>query len=154
MIISMIVLLLNLTKILANYTIFALILRISKNLHNKMIQCLTRTPVTFFDANPQGRVLNRFSKDISVVDIQISYMYMIFLQVLGQVIVASILSVLVIPFMAAVLVFMIVILFLLKKKIAPVTSEALKWDAITRSPINSLFSSSIRGLFTIRAFNK
>ena len=119
-----------------------------------MVKCVSRAPVAFFDANPHGRVINRFSKDIAVLDVQMTMMSMMFFEVLGQVIVACILTVAVLPVMAAVIVIMVVVILLLKRRIVPITTESLKWDAITRSPINSLFSSSIRGLFTIRAYNQ
>ncbi|KAI4497628.1 hypothetical protein M0802_007168 [Mischocyttarus mexicanus] len=40
----------------------------SKNLHNMMFSCLLKAPILFFNTNPFGRILNRFSKDIGAVD--------------------------------------------------------------------------------------
>lgn len=40
----------------------------SRNLHNKMFYTLIRTPMRFFDTNPSGRILNRFSRDIGAID--------------------------------------------------------------------------------------
>eukprot|EP00058_Branchiostoma_floridae_P007841 XP_002593329.1 hypothetical protein BRAFLDRAFT_119583 [Branchiostoma floridae] len=40
----------------------------SKNLHNAMFNAIIRAPIRFFDTNPVGRVLNRFSKDIGQLD--------------------------------------------------------------------------------------
>lgn len=40
----------------------------SKALHNKMFNCILRAPMKFFDTNPSGRILNRFSKDMGAVD--------------------------------------------------------------------------------------
>ncbi len=37
---------------------------ISSSLHAKAFAALIRTPVRFFDTNPVGRILNRFSKDL------------------------------------------------------------------------------------------
>lgn len=34
-----------------------------------MLKSVVRTEVAFFDSNPVGRVLSRFSKDVSVADI-------------------------------------------------------------------------------------
>lgn len=40
----------------------------SKHLHDKMLKAVLRTPVRFFDTNPYGRIQNRFSKDIGIID--------------------------------------------------------------------------------------
>lgn len=40
----------------------------SKKLHNNMFDNVINTSMRFFDTNPSGRILNRFSKDIVSVD--------------------------------------------------------------------------------------
>lgn len=40
----------------------------SKNLHAKMFHCLLMAPMKFFNTNPSGRILNRFSKDMGAID--------------------------------------------------------------------------------------
>ena len=40
----------------------------SKNLHNAMFAKLLRAQPRFFDVNPSGRILNRFSKDMGSMD--------------------------------------------------------------------------------------
>ncbi|KAH6921791.1 hypothetical protein HPB50_004990 [Hyalomma asiaticum] len=42
--------------------------RLSRSLHNEMLDHVLRSPVSFFDASPRGRILNRFSADIDFVD--------------------------------------------------------------------------------------
>lgn len=43
-------------------------MRSSKKLHNKMFASLLNAPMRFFDTNPSGRILNRFSKDMGAID--------------------------------------------------------------------------------------
>lgn len=40
----------------------------SVTLHNKLLSHILRLPKAFFDTNPAGRVLNRFSKDVETMD--------------------------------------------------------------------------------------
>lgn len=37
-------------------------------LHDNMFECISLSPMSFFHANPSGRILNRFSKDMGSVD--------------------------------------------------------------------------------------
>lgn len=40
----------------------------SQCLHDMMFSALIRTGMRFFDTNPSGRILNRFSKDVGAID--------------------------------------------------------------------------------------
>lgn len=50
------------------FAFFYLGLRISRNLHDKMFRGITRATMYFFNTNPSGRILNRFSKDTGNID--------------------------------------------------------------------------------------
>lgn len=50
------------------FIFFAVCMRASKKLHDRSFLCLLHSPMRFFDTNPSGRILNRFSKDMGAVD--------------------------------------------------------------------------------------
>jgi ATP-binding cassette subfamily C (CFTR/MRP) protein 1 len=52
----------------------------SKNLHNEMLQSVATAPVHFFDVTPFGRIINRFTRDIGMLDISLQLNYVGFLQ--------------------------------------------------------------------------
>jgi hypothetical protein len=58
-------LILNAIKLIVFY-VFCLLA--TKALHNKMLNSVIATKIRFFDLNPIGRVINRFSKDVGIVD--------------------------------------------------------------------------------------
>lgn len=50
------------------FSFYKMCLRISKNMHDLMFRGVTRTFMYFFNQNPSGRILNRFSKDVGTID--------------------------------------------------------------------------------------
>ena len=50
------------------YFLYATTLRASVKLHDRMTMTIVQSPVLFFDTNPSGRIMNRFSKDIGAMD--------------------------------------------------------------------------------------
>lgn len=53
---------------LRSYLFFKFCMRASTNLHNQMFSKIVHGTMRFFNVNPSGRILNRFSKDIGAVD--------------------------------------------------------------------------------------
>ncbi len=56
------------SAICSSIGIVSLSLSLSQTLHNKMLESVTRAPMEFFDSNPLGRIINRFSKDTACAD--------------------------------------------------------------------------------------
>lgn len=50
------------------FMFFAICMNASKKLHDRSFLSLLHSPMRFFDTNPSGRILNRFSKDMGAVD--------------------------------------------------------------------------------------
>lgn len=49
-------------------------------MHDDMLLRVLRAPLLFFDSNPAGRVLNRFSKDVGFTDNQLPEVFFDFCQ--------------------------------------------------------------------------
>ncbi|CAH1244777.1 ABCC3 [Branchiostoma lanceolatum] len=130
-----------------------LFVKSSTNLHNGMFNAIIRAPIRFFDTNPVGRVLNRFSKDIGQLDEMFPAALTGFTQVgilaLGTAaFVAGITNPWVfIPTLPLLLLFMYIRRYYLS------TSRDIKrLEGTTRSPVFSHLSATLQGLWTIRAF--
>ncbi|CAK6954010.1 ATP-binding cassette sub-family C member 4-like [Scomber scombrus] len=137
---------------LRSLVFFNVLVSSAQTLHNRMFNAILRTPVHFFDFNPIGRILNRFSKDIGYLDSLLPWTFVdfiqVFLQVLGVIAVAAI----VIPWIL-IPVFPLLVVFLFLRCYFLQTSRDIKrLESTTRSPVFSHLSSSLQGLSTIRAF--
>ncbi|XP_055853123.1 probable multidrug resistance-associated protein lethal(2)03659 [Episyrphus balteatus] len=135
-----------------SFFFFSCAMRASIYLHNAMFQGVTRATMYFFNTNPSGRILNRFSKDMGQVDeILPSVMIdvvQIFLQLIGIVVLVSLVNpVFLLPTAILGVIFYYLRVFYLK------TSRDIKrMEAMTRSPVYSHLSASLSGLATIRSF--
>jgi ATP-binding cassette, subfamily C (CFTR/MRP), member 4 len=135
-----------------SFMFFNVAMRASKNLHNKMFVGITHASMYFFNTNPSGRILNRFSKDMGQIDeilpsIMIDVIQ-IFLSLLGIVVVVGIVN----PYFLIPTV-LVGILFYYMRTFYLLTSRSIKrMEATTRSPIYSHLAATLNGLSTIRAF--
>jgi ABC-type bacteriocin/lantibiotic exporter with double-glycine peptidase domain len=55
-------------SIIRSFMFYALSILTAKKLHEKMLNSVVGTKVRFFDTNPIGRIMNRFSMDVGNLD--------------------------------------------------------------------------------------
>uniref|UniRef100_A0A9J2PKX2 Multidrug resistance-associated protein 1 n=1 Tax=Ascaris lumbricoides TaxID=6252 RepID=A0A9J2PKX2_ASCLU len=129
-------------------------LNASRHLHTPLLHNLMRSPMSFFDTTPIGRILNRFGKDIDVIDqllpINFRYFIMCILNVLSTLIVIVVST----PIFAAVIVPLAGIYYASLRFYVPTSRQMKRLEGIHRSPIYSHFGESIQGASSIRAFGK
>ncbi|XP_077580290.1 ATP-binding cassette sub-family C member 4-like isoform X1 [Stigmatopora nigra] len=132
--------------------IFHGLVRSTQMLHNRMFRAVLCAPVRFFDMNPIGRILNRFSKDISQMDslLPLTFVdfYQLFLQNLGVLAVAAS----IIPLLLLGITPLIFIFLYLRRYYLATSRDIKRLESTTRSPVFSHLSSSLQGLCSIRAF--
>ncbi|KAI4565329.1 hypothetical protein MJT46_009672 [Ovis ammon polii x Ovis aries] len=124
----------------------------SQTLHNKMLKSILRVPVLFFDRNPAGRILNRFSKDIGHMDDSLPSSFQKFIQTFLQVIGVVGVVVVVIPWIAIPVIPLGIIFFFLRRYFLETSRDVKRLECSTRSPVFSHLASSLQGLWTIRAY--
>ncbi|XP_067646399.1 probable multidrug resistance-associated protein lethal(2)03659 [Eurosta solidaginis] len=135
-----------------SFLFFNVAMRASINLHNSMFRGITRAAMYFFNTNPSGRILNRFSKDMGQVDEILPAVMMdviqIFLALFGIVIVIAIVN----PFFLVPTGVLAIFFYYLRSFYLKTSRDVKRLEAITRSPIYSHMAASLSGLATIRAY--
>ncbi|KAM9802671.1 ATP-binding cassette sub-family C member 4-like isoform 1-T1 [Syngnathus typhle] len=135
-----------------NLVFFNVLVNSAQTLHNRMFGSILRTPVHFFQNNPIGRILNRFSKDMGFLDSMLPWTFVDFTQVFLQVLGVVIVSAIVMPWILFQFVPLFVVFLCLRRYYLQTSRDIKRLEATTRSPVFSHLSTSLQGLSTIRAF--
>ncbi|KAG0285970.1 hypothetical protein BGZ96_009863 [Linnemannia gamsii] len=127
-------------------------IRASRVLHEKLLHKISRAKVRFFDTTPMGRIVNRFSADITSIDDNVGRAFHHFLltalTVIGIVVVISINM----PMFLVAAVFIVGIYLVIAMLYVPVSRDLKRLNSNSRSPILNHFSETLNGLITIRAY--
>ncbi|KAJ8313002.1 hypothetical protein KUTeg_010375, partial [Tegillarca granosa] len=122
------------------------------NLHKKMLKTIMRAPMAFFDTTPVGRIINRFSSDIDVMDNTLPLTFRITMNSLylaiSTIIVVSINT----PIILAVIVPVGIIYYLIMKFYLPTSRQLKRLESVSRSPVFNHFSETVTGSRVIRAY--
>ena len=128
-------------------------LNASSKLHNIMLENVLRAPMSFFDTNPKGRVVNRFAKDIDLVDRQIprilSALIGSLFRIAGTIFAICYAS----PVFIAIIVPLTVLYWFVQQLYVATSRQLKRLESNSRSPIISLFAEILAGVSTIRGYN-
>ncbi|XP_050501656.1 ATP-binding cassette sub-family C member 4-like isoform X2 [Diabrotica virgifera virgifera] len=130
---------------------YRIIMNASRNLHNSMFSKILEAPMRFFDTNPSGRILNRFSNDMGIIDellpkamldgtqvllVLVGILVLVFIKILWMIIPAVVIGIL----------FYYLRLFFLKT-----TQDVKRLEGVSRAPVYSHVIATLDGMTTIRA---
>ena len=130
---------------------FQALLRSSEKLHNKMATAILKAPVLFFDSNPIGRILNRFSKDIGCLDEVLPATFLFAVQMVLFVLTAALLPLVANAWLAAVVVPIILLYVYIARYFMRTSRELKRLESLCRSPVLTQISETLDGLDTIRS---
>ncbi|KAJ2105480.1 hypothetical protein GGF48_006286, partial [Coemansia sp. RSA 921] len=128
------------------------VVRSGRVTHRQMLQAVLRSPTSFFDTTPLGRILQRFSKDMNSVDEVIPRTIGSWLVCIANVLLSLLVIVVSLPAFAVVVVPVLVFFFYLKNYFLDTSRTLKRLDSTTRSPIYAGFQESLAGASTIRAY--
>ncbi|OQV14982.1 Multidrug resistance-associated protein 1 [Hypsibius exemplaris] len=129
-------------------------IRASKNLHQGLLYRILRSPISFFDTTPLGRIVNRFSSDISIIDTMvpqnIEFWLFCRLAVVANLVIISIS----LPPFAGVVIPLGILYYFVQRFYISTSSQLKRLESVSRSPIFSHFQESVAGTGVIIAMKE
>ncbi|KAF8440807.1 P-loop containing nucleoside triphosphate hydrolase protein [Boletus edulis BED1] len=140
--------------VVLNVTILLSTIRASRTFHSKALNGVIYAPIWWFESQPIGRIMNRFSKDLESIDQRL--MPQLFQLVAG---IGSLTSTIVIlgystPIMLAFVLPMVIIYWFVLKFYRKSLRELKRLESTGRGPLQSRISETLDGIPTIMAYGR
>ncbi|XP_048799527.1 multidrug resistance-associated protein 1-like isoform X4 [Lagopus muta] len=124
----------------------------SRTLHHQLLDSVLHLPLQHFETNPVGQILNRFTKDLFIVDIRFHYYLRSWLNctldVIGTILVITFSS----PLFIVVVIPLGYLYFIIQRYYIASSRQIRRLAGASHSPVISHFTETILGGSTIRAF--
>ncbi|KAJ5160374.1 uncharacterized protein N7482_007378 [Penicillium canariense] len=132
--------------------IITMVPKSGENFHRKLLQTVLSAPMLFFSTTDSGGILNRFSQDLQLIDMElpiaaINTVATVFL-CLAQIALIGVSS----KYAAISFPFVLGILFLIQKMYLRTSRQLRYLDLEAKAPLFSHFTDCLQGLVTLRAF--
>ncbi|KAF2881312.1 hypothetical protein ILUMI_24868, partial [Ignelater luminosus] len=138
-------------SLLNSFAFFTFAIKASKNIHNLILKRILNAAMMFFDTHLSGNILNRFSRDLGILDESMPYTVLdisgIILSLLGTLSVVSSVNL----FFLIPSTFYIIILLIARRLYIPTGRSIRRLEGATRSPVIGHLNATLEGLTTIRA---
>nr|XP_021410687.1 canalicular multispecific organic anion transporter 2 [Lonchura striata domestica] len=126
----------------------------ARTLHAALLENKFHTPQSFYDTTPTGRVINRFSKDIYVIDEVIPPTILMFLGTFFTSLSTMIVIIASTPLFAVVIIPLAILYFFVQRFYVATSRQLKRLESVSRSPIYSHFSETVSGASVIRAYRR
>ncbi|KGL86128.1 Canalicular multispecific organic anion transporter 2, partial [Charadrius vociferus] len=126
----------------------------ARTLHAALLENKFHTPQSFYDTTPTGRIINRFSKDIYVIDEVIPPTILMFLGTFFTSLSTMIVIIASTPLFAVVIVPLAILYFFVQRFYVATSRQLKRLESVSRSPIYSHFSETVSGASVIRAYRR
>ncbi|KAJ5681964.1 uncharacterized protein N7477_001904 [Penicillium maclennaniae] len=124
----------------------------SKTMLQRAMRRVLRAPMSFFDTTPLGRITNRFSKDIQVMDNEISDAMRMYALTMTMIISVMVLIIVFFYYFVIALVPLMILFLLAANYYRASAREMKRHESVLRSMVYAKFGEAITGTACIRAY--
>ncbi|KAG6847482.1 hypothetical protein H0H93_007846, partial [Arthromyces matolae] len=124
----------------------------SLNLFKAALTSVLRSPTSFFDTTPVGRILSRLSKDQDTLDTDLANTAWQFLYTASSILGTVVLVFYTFPYLGIIFAPMVVLYWAISVYYRRTSVETKRLDSLMRSTLYGSFSETLTGLSTIRAY--
>ncbi|KAG0028464.1 Multidrug resistance-associated protein 1 [Podila clonocystis] len=129
-------------------------IRKSKELHDRAFAAVMRAPMSFFETTSLGRILSAFSKCMFTVDDSLPDCALLFLQYFPLALGAFLLIACVVHWQNAITVIILLLIAIFVVWYGgPADSKLKQLEALSKPPVFQHITTTLEGLFSIRAYN-
>ncbi|XP_066891023.1 multidrug resistance-associated protein 1-like isoform X6 [Kogia breviceps] len=124
----------------------------SRTLHAQLLDNLLHLPLQFFETNPIGQIINRFTKDMFIIDMRFHYYLRTWVNCTLDVIGTVLVIVGALPFFILGIIPLVFLYFTIQRYYVASSQQIRRLAGASRSLVLSHFSETLLGVSTIRAF--
>lgn len=124
------------------------------NAHRALLLSVSKGTMLFFDTTPLGRILNRFSRDIDLIDDGLQMSFIQFMNCVFNIVSSITITIISQPFVLIALIPCGYLYYRLMIFYNSANREIRRISSLTKSPLFSLLGEVMTGRNTICAYNK
>ncbi|KAF9233986.1 P-loop containing nucleoside triphosphate hydrolase protein [Melanogaster broomeanus] len=140
--------------VILNITVLMSTVRASRVFHSKALHGVLRAPMWWFEGQPIGRIMNRFSKDIEAIDQRLMPQLFQLVAGIGSLISTTAILSYSTPIMLAFLFPMLIIYWFVLRFYRKSLRELKRLESTGRGPLQSRISETLDGIPTIMAYRR
>ncbi|GMM27935.1 ATP-binding cassette bilirubin transporter [Martiniozyma asiatica (nom. inval.)] len=129
-------------------------IKASKRIHSDMAKAVLASPLQFFETTPLGRIINRFSQDISKIDGPLPRIFSAIFSSIIKTIFTMIIICSNLPFFMIIIIILSFVYVYYQRYYMTIVRDLKRITSITRSPIFAHIQESLNGSETIRAYGQ
>ena len=124
-------------------------------MHDRLLDKVFSLPMAFFDTQPSGRLISRFSKDVGATDLNMTgVIFGVSTCIVGTLVTTAVVIGVTRGAVLLALVPLVPMYLSVQRHYLATSRELNRLQNVTSSPILSNFGETLAGLMTVRAFRK